>query len=285
MIVCSCNVLTDKAIRTACHSERPRTTGEVYGCLGCSPQCGRCARTIKTILDQAWAASARPAARSARCLVWRFRFPRKRSDKPLGFYLRDFDVSSTLRQALGALHLLTPLFRTGPIYLDRNEGESGMKGDPKVIDYLNKGLRSELTAINQYWLHYRILDNWGLKNLAKKWKAESIEEMHHADKFAERILFLDGFPNMQVLDPLRIGQDVKEILEADLAAEVDARSLYQEAATYCHAVKDYVSRDLFEELMKDEEHHIDFLEEQLDLVAKLGVQLYSQHHIGKLDDD
>jgi bacterioferritin len=160
----------------------------------------------------------------------------------------------------------------------------GMKGDPKVIEYLNKGLRSELTAINQYWLHYRILDNWGLKDLAKKWKAESIEEMHHADKFVHRILFLDGFPNLQVLDPLRIGQSVKEILEADLSAEVDARSLYQEAATYCHSIKDYVSRDLFEELMKDEEHHIDFLEEQLDLVAKLGVELYSQHHIGKLDD-
>ena len=160
-----------------------------------------------------------------------------------------------------------------------------MKGDPKVIEYLNKGLRSELTAINQYWLHYRILDNWGLKDLAKKWKAESIEEMHHADKFTHRILFLDGFPNMQVLDPLRIGQSVKEILEADLAAEVDARSLYQEAATYCHSVKDYVSRDLFESLMKDEEHHIDFLEEQLGLVAKLGVELYSQHHIGKLEDD
>ena len=160
-----------------------------------------------------------------------------------------------------------------------------MKGDPKVIDYLNKGLRSELTAINQYWLHYRILDNWGLKDLAKKWKAESIEEMHHADKFVHRILFLDGFPNMQVLDPLRIGQNVKEVMEADLAAEVDARALYQEAATYSHSVKDYVSRDLFEELMKDEEHHIDFLEEQLDLIAKLGVELYSQHHIGKLDDD
>jgi bacterioferritin len=160
-----------------------------------------------------------------------------------------------------------------------------MKGDPKVIEYLNKGLRSELTAINQYWLHYRILDNWGLKNLAKKWRAESIEEMEHADKFVHRILFLDGFPNLQVLDPLRIGQSVKEILDADLAAEVDARSLYQEAATYCHSIKDYVSRDLFEELMKDEEHHIDFLEEQLDLVAKLGVELYSQHHIGKLEDD
>jgi bacterioferritin len=160
-----------------------------------------------------------------------------------------------------------------------------MKGDPKVIDYLNKGLRSELTAINQYWLHYRMLDNWGLKDLAKKWRAESIEEMEHADKFTDRILFLEGFPNMQVLDPLRIGQNVKEILEADLAAEIGARTLYQEAATYCHSVKDYVSKDLFEELMADEEGHIDFLETQLDLVAKLGVELYSQHHIGKLEDD
>ncbi|HWK00597.1 MAG TPA: bacterioferritin [Xanthobacteraceae bacterium] len=159
-----------------------------------------------------------------------------------------------------------------------------MKGDPKVIDYLNKGLRSELTAINQYWLHYRMLDNWGLKDLAKKWRAESIEEMQHADKFTDRILFLEGFPNMQVLDPLRIGQNVKEILEADLAAEIGARTLYQEAATYCHSVKDYVSKDLFEELMADEEGHIDFLETQLDLVAKLGVELYSQHHIGKLED-
>jgi len=160
-----------------------------------------------------------------------------------------------------------------------------MKGDPKVVDYLNKGLRSELTAINQYWLHYRILDNWGLKEMAKKWREESIEEMRHADKFAERILFLDGFPNMQVLDPLRIGQNVKEVMECDLAAEHDARNLYQEAATYCHSVKDYVSRDLFEELMKDEEHHIDFLETQLDLIKKVGLELYSQKHMGKLDDD
>lgn len=159
-----------------------------------------------------------------------------------------------------------------------------MKGDAKVVEYLNKGLRSELTAISQYWLHYRLLDNWGLKSLAKKWRAESIEEMEHADKFVERIIFFDGFPNMQVLDPLHIGQTVKEILECDLQAEVSARALYQEAATYCHSVKDYVSRDLFEELMKDEEGHIDFLETQLDLVAKLGLELYCQHHIGKLDD-
>jgi bacterioferritin len=159
-----------------------------------------------------------------------------------------------------------------------------MKGDAKVVEYLNRGLRSELTAVSQYWLHYRLLDNWGFKDLAKKWREESIEEMRHADKFVERIIFLDGFPNLQVLDPLKIGQSVKEILDCDLASEHEARNLYQEAATHCHAVKDYVSRDLFEELMKDEEHHIDFLETQLDLVSKLGVELYAQHHIGKLDD-
>ena len=160
-----------------------------------------------------------------------------------------------------------------------------MKGDAKVIEYLNRGLRSELTAINQYWLHYRMLDNWGFRDLAKKWRQESIEEMRHADKFIERLLFLEGFPNLQVLDPLRIGQNVKEVLESDLQAEHDARTLYQEAATHCQAVKDYPSRDLFEELMTDEEGHIDFLETQLDLVSKVGLELYSQHHIGKLDDD
>jgi len=160
-----------------------------------------------------------------------------------------------------------------------------MQGDPRVIEYLNKGLRSELTAINQYWIHYRLLDNWGYRDLAKRWRKESIEEMQHADKFTVRIIFLDGFPNMQVIDPLHIGQNVREVLESDLQAELNARALYQEAATYCHSVQDYVSRDLFEELMADEEHHIDFLETQLDLVAKLGLELYAQHHIGELEDD
>ena len=157
-----------------------------------------------------------------------------------------------------------------------------MQGDAKVIDYLNKGLRHELTAINQYWLHYRILDNWGLLEMAKVWRKESIEEMEHADKFTARILFLDGFPNMQVLDPLRIGQNVKEILECDLAAEHSARALYQEAATYCHSVKDYVTRDMFESVMKDEEGHIDFLETQLDLIKRVGLELYTQKHMGHL---
>src|SRR6266699_3261871 len=152
-----------------------------------------------------------------------------------------------------------------------------MQGDARVIEYLNRGLRHELAAINQYWLHYR--------PLAKKWRQESIEEMQHADKIVERIIFLDGFPNMQVIDPLRIGQNVKEVLDCDLAAEMSARALYQEAATHCHAVKDYVTRDLFEELMHDEEEHIDYLETQLDLVAKLGLELYAQHHMGKTEDD
>jgi bacterioferritin len=160
-----------------------------------------------------------------------------------------------------------------------------MQGDARVIEYLNKGLRHELTAINQYWLHFRLLHNWGLLELAKQWRKESIEEMQHADRFTDRIIFLDGFPNMQVLDPLHIGQTVKEVLDCDLAAEMSARALYEEAATYSHAAKDYVTRDLFEKLMHDEEEHIDFLETQLDLVAKLGVELYSQHHIGEMEED
>jgi bacterioferritin len=130
-----------------------------------------------------------------------------------------------------------------------------------------------------------MLDNWGYKDLAKKWRKESIEEMEHADKFTVRIIFLDGFPNMQVIDPLHIGQNIKEVMESDLQSEYGARTLYQEAATYCHSVQDYVSRDLFEKLMADEEEHIDFLETQLDLIAKLGVELYAQHHIGELEDD
>ena len=160
-----------------------------------------------------------------------------------------------------------------------------MKGDAKVVEYLNKGLRSELTAVNQYWIHYRMLENWGYRDLAKKWRKESIEEMQHADKFTVRIIFLEGFPNMQVIDLLHIGQNIKEVLESDLQSEYSARSLYQEAATYCHSVQDYVSRDLFEELMADEEEHIDFLETQLDLVGKIGLELYAQHHIGELEDD
>src|SRR6202050_1989545 len=116
-----------------------------------------------------------------------------------------------------------------------------MQGDPKAIDHLNEALRHELTAVNQYWLHYRLLDNWGINDLAAKWRAESIEEMQHADKLIARILFLDGFPNMQSLDQLRIGKDVKEIIECDLTAEISARTLYLEAAQYCETATDRVS--------------------------------------------
>ena len=132
-----------------------------------------------------------------------------------------------------------------------------MKGDAKVVEFLNKALRHELTAVNQYWLHYRLLDNWGYKDLAKQWRKESIEEMEHADKLVERIIFLDGFPNMQVLDPLHVGQHVKEVLDCDLAAEISARALYQEAATYCHSAKDYVTRELLVEIIAGKDGRLD----------------------------
>jgi len=160
-----------------------------------------------------------------------------------------------------------------------------MKGDKNVIEYLNKALRHELTAVNQYWLHYRLLDNWGYKVLARTWRNESIEEMQHADKLIERIIFLDGSPNMQTLESFHIGKTVKAVLDNDLQAELSAHSLYAEAATQCHSVKDYVTRDLFEQLMHDEEEHIDFLETQIDLVARIGLELYAQRHIGELGED
>jgi len=155
-----------------------------------------------------------------------------------------------------------------------------MKGDPRVIEYLNRGLRSELTAVSQYWLHYRILDDWGYRELAKAWRKESIEEMHHADRFIDPIIFPHGFANLQFLDPLRIAQPIQEILESDLAAENEARNLYGEAAAHCESVGDRVSKNLFEELMADEEGHIDFLETQLNLVEQIGVELYAQRHMG-----
>ena len=151
-----------------------------------------------------------------------------------------------------------------------------MKGDARVIEYLNRGLRHELTAINQYWLHYRMLANWGFMDLAKYWRKESIEEMQHADKLTTRIIFLEGHPNMQYLNPLMIGQNLKEVLESDLKGEYSARDLYMRAREICRAAEDYVSMDLFEELLKDEEHHIDFIETQLDLMSEIGVQNYGQ---------
>jgi bacterioferritin len=155
-------------------------------------------------------------------------------------------------------------------------GEQGMKGDPKVIELLNEGLKAELTAINQYWLHYRMLDNWGLKKLAEFERHESIDEMKHADRFAERILFLDGLPNFQALGRLRIGENVEEILKADLEAEYEAVQMYREAAAYCDSVHDYVSRDLFTEVLEAEEGHVDMLETQFELIRQMGLQNYIQ---------
>ncbi|WEX77259.1 bacterioferritin [Sinorhizobium numidicum] len=159
-----------------------------------------------------------------------------------------------------------------------------MKGDIKVIEQLNEALFLELGAVNQYWLHYRLLQNWGYTLLAKKERAESIDEMHHADKLIDRIIFLDGHPNLQTVAPLRIGQNVKEVLEADLAGEYDARSAYKNSRDVCHAAGDYVSMKLFEELLADEESHIDFLETQLDLLKKIGEAKYGQLNAAPADE-
>jgi bacterioferritin len=149
-----------------------------------------------------------------------------------------------------------------------------MKGDAKVIEYLNAALRSELTAVSQYWLHYRLQEDWGYGKIAGKSRAESIEEMNHAARLIQRIIFLEGHPNLQKLDPLRIGQNIKETLEADLAGEHDARTLYIEAREHCDKVGDYVSKALFDDLIADEEGHIDFLETQLGLYEQIGAQNY-----------
>ena len=151
-----------------------------------------------------------------------------------------------------------------------------MKGDEKVIDYLNEALKNELTAVNQYWLHYRMLDNWGVARLADFERHESIDEMKHADKLAERILFLDGLPNFQLLGRLRIGETVEEVLKADLALEEEAVAQLRNAIQHCESVRDYVSRDLFAEILANEEEHVDTLEKQFDMIERMGLQNYIQ---------
>ena len=151
-----------------------------------------------------------------------------------------------------------------------------MKGNKEVIEALNFALKLELGAVNQYWLHYRRLENWGFTRLAKKERAESVEEMHHADKLITRIIFLEGFPKMQEIAPLMIGETLKEVLECDLKGEYIAQEFYTKARELCRNHKDYVSMDLFEHLLEDEEGHIDFLETQLDLLKSIGIENYGQ---------
>ena len=151
-----------------------------------------------------------------------------------------------------------------------------MQGDPKVIDYLNQALTNELTAVNQYWLHYRLLDHWGIEKLSQFERHESIDEMKHADQLADRILFLDGLPNFQAIGRLKIGETVEEILRADLALEMEAIPLLKEAIAHCETVRDFVSRDLFARILDNEEAHVDTLETQFDMIARMGLENYIQ---------
>jgi len=160
-----------------------------------------------------------------------------------------------------------------------------MKGKREVIDILNESLKLELGAVNQYWLHYRLLENWGFTKLAKKERAESIEEMHHADKLVARIIFLDGLPNLQHVAPLMIGENIKEVLECDLKGELIAHETYTRGRDICRGVKDYVTMELFEDLLKDEESHIDFIETQLDLLDKIGKENYGQLQSDPANED
>ncbi|WP_087017541.1 bacterioferritin [Thaumasiovibrio subtropicus] len=159
-----------------------------------------------------------------------------------------------------------------------------MKGDPKIIQHLNKILGNELIAINQYFLHARMYKDWGLKVIADKEYEESIDEMKHADELTERILFLEGIPNLQDLGKLRIGEDTKEMLECDLALELDAIPDLRDAIEYAESVRDYVSRDLFQDILEDEEEHVDWLETQLGLIEKVGIENYNQAQIIECDD-
>ncbi|MEU5152826.1 bacterioferritin [Glycomyces sp. NPDC021274] len=151
-----------------------------------------------------------------------------------------------------------------------------MQGDKQVIEFLNEQLTAELTAINQYFLHAKMQENWGYTKLAKYTKSESIDEMRHAEVLTDRILFLDGMPNYQRLFPLRIGQSVKEIFECDRLIEVEAIDRLKRGIEHMESVKDYVSRDLFKSILEDEEHHIDYLDTQLEIIEKIGETLYIQ---------
>lgn len=160
-----------------------------------------------------------------------------------------------------------------------------MKGDAKVIDFLNEVLKNELTAVNQYWLHYRMLANWGIHRLADFERHESIDEMKHADRLADRILFLEGLPNFQMLGRLKVGETVEEVLKADLALEMEALPVLRDGIAYCEQIRDFVTRELLVDILDNEEEHVDMLETQFEMIERMGLANYIQLQSKPAQDD
>ena len=265
MIVCVCNRLNESACRDTAASGRCRTVGCMYRLHGHRIRCGKCLPVMTEILAM-HAPDATPGGPLRRRAA-RSSPPPPRSARPSGFLLA----------------LTLPAVRLRPGLAQNDSKELGMTkaltGDPQVLEALNIALKGELTAINQYFLHARMLDDWGFAKRGQDEYEESIEEMEHADKLIKRILLLGGLPNLQDLGKLYIGENLKELIECDYRLELEGIAHYRKAIGICEAAKDYVSRDLLAEILEDEEEHQDHNRTELELIDRIGIENFGQSQI------